>query len=138
MSYELFFIDDEFGTVTEYHGVLTDELLIKCTKERYSSVERNKRLQYILNDYSKCSKIDINSDTVKYVATLAIDVSKLNKNIVIAGVMPTDLEFGLGRMWQAYADETEWVSKTIRTRDEAENWIQQTLKQKLHFNHKKI
>jgi hypothetical protein len=69
---------------------------------------------------------------------LAIDVSKLNKNIVIAGVMPTDLEFGLGRMWQAYADETEWVSKTIRTRDEAENWIQQTLKQKLHFNHKKI
>ena len=138
MSYELFFIDDEFGTVTEYHGVLTDELLIKCTKERYSSVGRIKRLQYILNDYSKCSKIDINSDTVKYVATLAIDVSKLNKNIVIAGVMPTDLEFGLGRMWQAYADETEWVSKTIRTRDEAENWIQQTLKQKLHFNHKKI
>ena len=42
MSYELFFIDDEFGTITEYHGVLTNELLVKCTKERYSSIGRIK------------------------------------------------------------------------------------------------
>ena len=135
MSYDLFFIDEEFGTITEYHGVLTDELLIECTKERYSSLKRNKEFKYIMNDYTDCSKIDVTTQTVITVANMAIAASKTNNDIVIAGVMPTDLEFGLGRMWQAYADETEWTSKAVRTRNEAETWIQEQLNQKLHFNH---
>jgi len=64
---------------------------------------------------------------------MAIEVSKCNKNIVITGVMPTDLEFGMGRMWQAYADETGWESFVRRTRDEAEKWIQSKVEMKLNF-----
>jgi len=51
MDYELKFLDSEFGVITKYYGTLTDEILIQCTTERYSSKNRNANLKYILNDY---------------------------------------------------------------------------------------
>ena len=134
MNYELTFQDEEFGTITEYYGALTKEILFKCTKERYSSKNRNENYKYIINDYTNVTSIEISSDAVKIVAQMAIDVSKYNKNIVIAGVTPSDLEFGLARMWQAYADETGWKSHVFRSRAEAEEWVKKELQQELKFN----
>lgn len=134
MSYELFFLDDEYGSITEFHGMLTDKLLIECTKERYSSEERNSNFKYILNDYSDCTEINISTGAVIAVANMAIEVSRINQNIVIAAAMPTDLIFGLGRMWQAYADETGWNSHAFHSRQEAETWICEQLNQDLNFN----
>ena len=135
MKYDLFFLDDELGTITEFHGALTDELLIHCTKERYSYPERNKKFKYIICDFSNCTEINISTDTVKIVAQMAIEVSKVNKNITIAGAMPKDLVFGLGRMWQAYADETGWNSNMFHSRLEAENWVKEKLNEDLNFNY---
>lgn len=134
MSYELFFIDDEFGTITQFYGVITDEELIKCTKERYASQARNEKFRYIINDYSACTEIAVSTEAVKTVAKMAIDVSQFNKNIVISAALPSDLAFGLGRMWQAYADKTGWRSHAFRTRKEAEDWVQEQLQQELKFN----
>lgn len=64
---------------------------------------------------------------------MAIEVAKNNRDIVIAAAMPSDLAFGLGRMWQAYADETGWKSHAFRAREEAENWVQNELQQELKF-----
>ena len=136
MSYDLIFQDEEFGTITEYYGVLTDEILLKCTKERYSSKNRNENYKYILNDYTNVTSMEISTDTVEIVSQMAIEVSKYNKNIIIVAVTPTDLEFGLARMWQAYADETGWESKVCRSREEAEDWVQKELRLELKFNKK--
>ena len=136
MRYELFFLDDECGTVTEFIGVLNDEILIQVTRERYASEERNRKLKYILNDYTQCTEINISSEIIRTVAQMAINVAAYNQQVVIAGVMPTDLEFGLGRMWQVYAEKTGWESRAFRSRSDAEEWIQNTMGVPLHFNTK--
>jgi len=135
MSYDLEFLDDECGVITEYHGALTSEIIRKCTIERYASKERNENLKYILNDYTELISFDITSEDVITVAKMAVNVSKINKDIVIVGIMPTDLEFGMGRMWQAYADETGWNSLVVRSRSEGEAWIEKQIGNKLQFNH---
>lgn len=134
MSYDIYFLDDEFGTVTEFNGVLTDEIIVRATRERFASEERNRKYKYVLADYTNCTKIGITSEAVIQIAYIAIDVSKYNQGIIFAGVLPTDLEFGLGRMWQAYSEKTGWESKMFRSRSEAEEWIQNVLASSLHFN----
>ena len=136
MRYELIFLDEEYGTVTEFIGVLNNEILIQATNERYASKERNRKLKYILNDYTRCTEINISSETIKIVAQIAIDVAEYNQQAVIAGVMPTDLEFGLGRMWQVYAEKTGWESHAFRSRTEAEEWIRNKVGVPLQFNTK--
>lgn len=136
MSYDLIFLDDECGTITEYHGVLTSEIIRKCTKERYSSNERNKKFKYILNDYTDVTASDITPDDVRAVAKMAIEVSKYNKNIAIVGIVPTDLKFGMARMWQAYAEKTNWNSLTVRSRADGEEWLEKQLGTNLQFNRK--
>jgi len=135
MKYDIFFLDDELGTITEFHGTLTDDLLIQCAKERFSYPERNKKFKYIITDFSNSNEIDISVSTVKIIAQMAIEVSKVNKNITVASAMPKDLVFGLGRMWQAYADETGWNSHMFHSRVEAENWVKEQLNEDLNFNY---
>jgi|GEM_PF-1159907 hypothetical protein len=46
-------------------------------------------------------------------------MSKIIKHIKPILIAPSDLQFGMLRMWQAYSDETNWESNIVRTYDEA-------------------
>jgi len=37
--------------------------------------------------------------------------------------MPTDQQFGLGRMWEAYTQKMPWVYRVVRSKEEAEKWL---------------
>ena len=41
-----------------------------------------------------------------------------------------DLVFGLSRMWDSMGEETGWENEIFRSRQEAEAWIMDTVKQK--------
>ena len=43
---------------------------------------------------------------------------------------PTDLGYGLSRMWEVLSDQSGWEMQIFRSRAEAERWIQQRAKQK--------
>ena len=49
-------------------------------------------------------------------------------DVIVAFVLPTEAEYGMGRMWQAYGDGEDKYSKICRTRAEAEEWIRINLK----------
>ena len=47
----------------------------------------------------------------------------VNSNILFVAVVPTDLMFGMSRLWQVYADESNRRTKVVRSREEAEIWL---------------
>ena len=55
---------------------------------------------------------------------LALDV---NPNLIIAHIAPTDFQYGLTRMWEAYVGYKEFSIKIFRDRKNAETWIKSML-----------
>jgi hypothetical protein len=123
MPYKIQFLDNENGIVTTFSGTVTDEDLIKSIEERISPEERFKKLVYAIADYSDVTKYEISSDAMRKAAAISVKASTLNNELFLIGIVPTDLEFGMGRMWQAYVDDTNWRTKLVRSREEAKQWL---------------
>ncbi len=129
MPYKISKLNDEGGVQTTFYGKVTDEMLIESNKERLASTELIKSYRYFISDYTDVTDLSISNHTIRKIAQMAINASKLNENILVVGILPNDLEFGLGRMWQGYAsdEETGWCTKGFRTSDAADKWLKTQL-----------
>ena len=130
MPYAITYIEENGGVIATYFGITTDEDIIECTKERFLSDEKTKKYKYLVSDYSHVSDYRITSAGMKEMARLAVIASKVNPDIVLLGVTPTDLEYGMARVWNAYADDdtTGWKTILVRSINEAHEWIDHNLK----------
>ena len=123
MPYKVEFSEKPFGLITKFFGVVTDDELRQSCIDRTSSDEQIKKLAYILDDFSDVSDFAVTSEAVINAASFAVKASELNNNIKFLSIMPTDLLYGMTRMWHAYTDETQWERNIVRTREEAEQWM---------------
>ena len=128
MPYEITYLETDGGVLTKYFGIVTDSDILHSIKERFSSDDRVSSYRYAITDCSNVEKFDVSPEVMKESAKVSKKVSMINKNMVVVAIMPTDLEFGMGRMWQAYAYETGWNIVIVRTKDEADIWLKENLK----------
>lgn len=126
MPYTITSLDDG-GIITSFSGLMTDALYIAAIHERWCSDEAVKNCRYFISDLTEVEQLELTTAGVQESARINTEVSKLNKNILAVGVLPTDLEFGMGRMWQVYADDTKWKTHVCRTLEEAMEWIKNNL-----------
>ncbi len=129
MPYQIAYSDSDGGVITTYSGIVTDETVIESARERLSCGRKIESYRYFISDYTDVSKSTVTRSAVQISASLALEASKINKDILLVGVFPTDLGYGMGRMWQAYAadEETGWKTKVVRSLAEAHIWIQKML-----------
>lgn len=127
MPYEITYFETDGGVLTNYYGIVTDSDIINSMKERFSSDDRISSYRYAITDCSDVERFDVSPEAMKESAEVSKKVSLINKNIVVVAIMPTDLEFGMGRMWQAYSYETGWKAEIVRTKDEADIWLKENL-----------
>jgi hypothetical protein len=127
MSYDITYLEDEGGVITTYSGIVTDNDMIQCGKARFSSDDRIKSYRYFISDFTNVTEFNVTSDGLRSIADIAINASKLNKRLLLVAVLPTDFQFGMGRMWQTLSEETGWKIQMVRTPAEAQEWIQNNL-----------
>lgn len=129
MPYSITYNKDDGGVITNYFGIINGESIIDATKERFASTRDIKSYRYFLSDYTEVTDFNISSETVKKSAQLALKFSKINPHLHLVIVMPTELKYGIARMWQGYAndDVTGWKTKVVKTRLEATKWIEENL-----------
>lgn len=60
---------------------------------------------------------------VQRLANIFREAAAINNNIIYIGIMPTDLQFGLGRMWEAHSVETPFKEKIVRSRKDAQSFL---------------
>jgi hypothetical protein len=118
MPYSIDDIENEGGLIITWTGHVDGPEVIRSYQERFSPPERLARLRYIISDYSNTPVFDVTPKDIQTIATIANQASETNHHIYGAAIMPTELQFGLARMWQAYADydKTGWKTIVTRTR----------------------
>ena len=126
MSYNITFTDDN-GIITVYSNTVDDAEYIDSIKARWEKTDFTKKCRYTLSDFTSVTELTVTSDGIRDAAQLCLAASKHNKSILVVAILPTDLEFGMGRMWQVYADETGWNSFPARDMKTAKEWLNENL-----------
>ena len=127
MPYEVIFQKSDGGVITIYSGVVTDEDLLQSANDKCSSVEKIKSYRYALTDCSNVTELKVTTDAVIKNAEIAKSAFAINSNIIFVAAVPTDLMYGLSRLWQVYADESDRQTKVVRSREEADIWLAERL-----------
>lgn len=135
MSYTLEYNENYSGVITTYSGRVTDEEYQQCLKEKLSLADKSMSHEkigvplYFISVFADATDFDVSVEAVKYSANLYKALMEINKTVLMAVVAPNNHEFGMGRLWQAYIDSSGERAKIFRTKEEANNWIAQTLAQ---------
>ena len=129
MPYEIEYSDNPPGVTTKFFGIVTDSDLHQSCIDRTASVERIKKLAYVLDDFTDVSGFPVTSEGIQDAAKYAVNAAELNRNIQYISIVPNDLLYGMSRMWQAYTDETQWERNIVSTLKEAEQWLIENVNQ---------
>ena len=122
MSINLKFTDDKQGIYVTLEGKVTLEDFKVGASEAYS--EENIHTQnYQIIDFTNCSSFDLSSSDMQEIAIIDKEASKVNPDIKIAIIAPTDVAFGMSRVYEAYADETGFDIMVFRNSEDVEAWL---------------
>ncbi len=83
--------------------------------------------RYLIRDYTHVGKVSISTEEIRYIAQQDQKAAEQNPDFIIAVIAPTDLIFGLFRMWQIYTDEAQFQKMVFRRRHTAITWIDEQL-----------
>ena len=126
MPYKMIFTDDG-GVITTYSGEVTDTDLLESGEEKNRNRDRVIKCHYAITDLSAVERFPVSVGSIKNNAGLSSNFFSENRDGLVVFVLPTDLEYGMARIWQAYADADGKRSKLCRTRAEAEAWVKKKL-----------
>ena len=133
MPYTLEHKENDGGVISTYSGKVSDEEFQQCMQEKFFldkeilSPEKVRVLRYSISDCADVADFDVSVDAIKHVARLSKRVMETNQTMLMAIVAPNNHEFGMGRLWQAYIGSQSERTKVFRIKEEANNWIAQTL-----------
>ena len=105
-------------------GVLTAQEILEAKRALLRSPERLKDLHYALIDVSNITELRVTHDDVLEFVTADMQIALIvPRQMAVAVVAPTDLAFGVARMWEGFAEVTRWNRHVFRSRAEAEPWL---------------
>lgn len=120
-------MDEGSGIEIIASGVVTGEEIIAAHRTIYSE-ENLKRQKYQLIDRTQCDEYVVTPGEIKIIAEIDKAASVVNPDITIVIVSPTELQFGMSRMWQAYVEEKIFRTRIFRDRKSADEWIREEMK----------
>lgn len=120
MAYEIKFKENNTQLWVVYTGDITIGEIEDSWIERTTDIERFKQVEKIVADYSNASLKQLSTEDVIKGAQWTKNAAKLNPNITLIAFQPSDLEYGLGRMWDAYTTDSEFKWKLVQVKSEEE------------------
>ena len=126
MTINIKYIDNGIGIEIIASGFVTGEEIIKAHQEIYHT-QNLERQKYQLIDRTECTEYNVSTEEVKQIAAIDNAAAKSNPDIVIAIIAPTDIQFGMSRVWQVHVEESKLLTQIFRDRISAENWISEQI-----------
>jgi hypothetical protein len=104
-------------------GVLTGEEILQALRSWPSGIAEPERITHGLVDLTGVTSLRVTLEDVKTIA----DIDRKNAEDMnlthVAMVAPTDLLFGMSRLYEGLAAIPHWNVNFFRTLDEAEAWL---------------
>ncbi len=130
MPYKITKLEDG-GVVIDYEGIVTSKENAEAHKKVLgTNPDQFKKISYVISDFSKAININHTSEEIHKVASMSRQKLELNPKIVLALIVPSNLFYGLGRMWQVLLEEEHHRAGLFKTKEEAEIWVQMKLRKK--------
>jgi len=126
MPIELQYRDAGSGVVFVCTGVVTADEFTRANEEIYSE-ESLDHLQYQLIDFTTTEHLEVSLEEIRDFAAVDMTAASQSQSQIIAVAGSDDLTFGISRMWQAFASDSNIRSGVFRSVPDAERWIKETL-----------
>jgi len=127
MTYTTTYNKSDGGFLTDYSGTVDNADIFSSAEERLAFLRNENKVKYFLSDFSDVDDFNVTPDAVMKLADITTKASKINSEIILVAIVPTDLMYGTGRMWQSYSNEANWKTYMARNRNEAEAWLKEHL-----------
>lgn len=114
---------------SEHHDLTVHTMLGEVTGdeiiEKIRSGLDEKQTLFVIWDFSKVSNIDLPIEKMYQILTIGKKLAELRKTGKTAIVVPQDLGFGLGRMYEAYSEIEMFPTenRAFRTMEQAWQWL---------------
>ncbi len=119
---------DGIGIVGTSVDLVSGQDLLDATARLREEVEGNPRIRYAVMDFSAIPEEKIATESLRVLATQRIESVS---GIIVVVVAPSEVLFGLSRMWEMLAEREGLISRVVRTRAEAITWLQDELTQRV-------
>jgi len=126
MPIELQYRDAGSGVVFVCTGLVTADEFTRANEEIYSE-ESLDRLQYQLIDFTTTEHLEVSLEEIRDFAAVDMTAASQSQSHIIAVAGSDDLTFGISRMWQTFASDSNIRSGVFRSVPDAERWIKETL-----------
>ena len=126
MPYSTEIVDGGRGILHVGRDIVTGEELIASADGVLVMVKGGSSPNYALTDLSEVVNLRVSPEEIRRNAEVNIEISKYIRNAKVAIVAPRDHIYGIARMWQAYTEQTGWITQVFRSKDEAHEWIKGT------------
>jgi hypothetical protein len=113
------------GVTAIFSGVITSQEIYDANTEILSHPDFPS-LRYQLCIFQNVSDFRLSAYEIMLTAQRDIEASKTNKNVKVAIVSDSTLVYGLGRMYDAFADESDWQTEIFWKIEEAYDWLKIT------------
>lgn len=77
----------------------------------------------MLADCTEVRECNVSVDVMKQYAGVASVVCATNPDVFYIAVLPSDSQYGMGRMWQAHADGANQRTRLVRSREEVDAYL---------------
>jgi len=119
------------GVIYNCRGAVTVDDFFQAGLSFLAYPEEIQNWRYSIIDLTAVDSMDISSGDIRAVVEQNKRIAAVAvPGVVLAVASPRDLGYGLSRMWEALMEEVGWETITLRSREEAERWIQERVKQK--------
>jgi len=125
MTYTTKYNKNDGGYLTDYSGTVANDDIFSSAEEHLAFLKNENQVKYFLSDFSAVDDFKVTPDAVIKLADIAAKASKINDEIMLVAIVPTDLMYGTGRMWQSYSNEANLKTYMARTRHDAEAWLKE-------------
>lgn len=126
MSIEINYLENNNGVILDYSGDVTGDELIGVVNKIFNN-DNFSSLKYWISDRTNCSKYGVGTTHANTIVNLTeINYTK-NPTLLVALVSPTDIEYGMSRMYQALSEGKGFNTMVFHNRSEADEWISNEL-----------
>lgn len=122
MPVKIKYTEDGLGVRFIAHGIATGEEIIEANK-KVNTHENFSSLKYKIADRSACDEYRVSGGDVKIIAGQERDAVVVNPDLVVAMIAPSDLQYGMSRMYQSLMADMGFECEIFRSSEDADMWI---------------
>lgn len=120
------FTPDGTGLLRTVQGSTTGAELLAVDAALLSDGEAVARLRFALLDLGDTAELRATAEEARAIAKQDAMLAKLNPQLCVAIIAPLDVQFGMSRMWEVFAEGTTgWQTAVFRDRPSAVRWLRE-------------